>query len=47
MDLPVSTITKEQKAALIREKIHKMEHNSKDNINIQNKLKRELKKLEA
>lgn len=47
MELPKSCITNEQKAAFIRDKIHKMENNGKDNINIQKKLKRNLRKLEG
>jgi hypothetical protein len=46
MELPKSTITKEQQIAILKDKIHKLENNSKDNISIQKKLQRQLRKLE-
>ena len=46
MELPKSTITKEQHIAILKDKIHKFENNSKDNTSIQKKLQRQLRKLE-
>ena len=46
MELPKSTITKEQKALMIKGHINRLENNSKDNIRIQKKLQRQLRKLE-
>ena len=47
MELPKSTITKEQEIAMIKDKINRLENSPKDNVNIQKKLMRRIRILES